>query len=523
MAGDGQWYTAAPTVSQQDRARLNQALHRLENARNDHEIKRALQDANSLFKQGMVPTRRFDTLYNRYRSRFEKTQQPNGKLFQLLSIADFASTAVTRQRARTVQKMIDPEKVAACWRKILRYKYKDGRVAMATIRSGMTVEDGWPLCLQIENHYRNDVVCEWAEYLLKNFKGIDQDDVREKTLALVNDDPDVALYHAVNTGSFGLAELLLENGADVNSDNMISKIIEDVYDQNPADLLKIQWMLDHGAEISFEDNSSFSDFCENIMGYIGDTVKPHLFNLLVKGGHVDVNIYYGANGISTSMLHYAAFEGRPYYIDQLIRLGAGVNTVDENGKEAISESIEMTRYDRRDDTRAVELLLRAGANPYINNLFTEATAPYDHDRNNKILKRMVRAFLDNGYVPLPEEIHPGLPPEIRALIESRIREIQDSPLEAVDIFYGLIPQQQQSQQQWRQQQQSQGQQQQQPMDVQRLKRPRQQEEEEKRTVKRLKIRHSKAQVKRWCDQKKRENKLREVRRIAEEYYSSKKT
>ena len=135
------------------------------------------------------------------------------------------------------------------------------------------------------------------------------------------------LHYAIKCGDIRAVQLLIENGADLNSVDSKFSALTRAVSCNQLEIAK--FLLDRGADVNFTPNGNFS----NALYYAAKDGSVDMFRLLVEK-KVNINQNFGINKNypdnddptnRTTALHVAAENGKYEIIVALLKLGAEVN------------------------------------------------------------------------------------------------------------------------------------------------------------------------------------------------------
>jgi len=192
------------------------------------------------------------------------------------------------------------------------------------------------------------------------------------------------LGYAIIGGNIEIVKLLISKGAKVESQSEL--LLDQTVSDNRVDLVKL--LVENGADPSkapkkVDDNSEMSQLLKSYgntpadinaldkMGwprivYVcrGDKGEhpEEVVRLLGLGADIDMRSSKGK-----SALHCAAKAGFLKVIDLLIEKGANIDAIDNKGETPLFEAIRSTIKNREKLHRAMESLLKKGADPNIKN------------------------------------------------------------------------------------------------------------------------------------------------------------
>jgi len=192
------------------------------------------------------------------------------------------------------------------------------------------------------------------------------------------------LCYAIIGGNIEIVKLLISKGAKVESQSEL--LLDQTVSDNRVDLVKL--LVENGADPSkapkkVDDNSEMSQLLKSYgntpadinaldkMGwprivYVcrGDKGEhpEEVVRLLGLGADIDMRSSKGK-----SALHCAAKAGFLKVIDLLIEKGANIDAIDNKGETPLFEAIRSTIKNREKLHRAMESLLKKGADPNIKN------------------------------------------------------------------------------------------------------------------------------------------------------------
>jgi ankyrin repeat protein len=225
----------------------------------------------------------------------------------------------------------------------------------------------------------------------------------------------MALFYAVQGNDFGLLDLLLSYGADVNAQSGTGSALSvAVKAPNPE---MARYLLDHGAKTDVPDAYGYTP-----LHWAAKKPEPALFELLIQAGadptastrdgtdilalSVDAGFGSGvrrglAAGLDPNtryadevpLLTTAARRGRREIVELLIAAGADVNALTTDGTTPLIAAVKDTRA-RKGQGEIVRLLLDGGADPKIKDkagrsVMIYATAQWGDDTQEilKLLKK----------------------------------------------------------------------------------------------------------------------------------------
>lgn len=138
-------------------------------------------------------------------------------------------------------------------------------------------------------------------------------------------------------------------------------------------------ILDYGANPNISDDTKRSAL-EIALGCYMQQTKYKLVSCLVKSG-ADVNII---DKRGNSLLHLVIYHGHSYSIlECLLKAGANVNVLDSSGYTVFSELardyIYGPQYKHNNILRAIRLVLKYGADPYLSTKWLETKRDIDEE------------------------------------------------------------------------------------------------------------------------------------------------
>ena len=162
---------------------------------------------------------------------------------------------------------------------------------------------------------------------------------------------DTPLHKAVREKNFDLVKLLIEYGADVNMQNHLGDTpLHRAVESARVDLVKL--LIENGADVNIKDNAGWTPLHMAALNGYYDVAK-----LLIENG-ANVNI---KGNTGWTPLHWAAYWNHINITKLLIEYGADVNIKNESGCTPLHEAAFKERYD------IVKLLIENGADPDIRN------------------------------------------------------------------------------------------------------------------------------------------------------------
>ena len=211
------------------------------------------------------------------------------------------------------------------------------------------------------------------------------------------------LHSAIAENDNEAVELLLRHKADPNLlSNGCSPLERALLSYGYDNMIRL---LDHGANPNIEMRHGVTPLIDAInIGFFG-VIDP----LLDHGA--DVN---GTAADRVTPLHFAVNANSVDAVLSLLRRGADLNARDSDG----ATPLHLTS-----DTAVAQLLLDHGADPYLRD--NHGRTPFDGAVSYGE-EKMIRLFLDNGYVPFGNQVSEKTSEPIKEMIQSRIRDVKQS-------------------------------------------------------------------------------------------------
>ena len=193
-----------------------------------------------------------------------------------------------------------------------------------------------------------------------------------------------ALFDAVHLGDIDIAKLLIENGADINTQKEFGNTsLHLAVREKNFDLVKL--LIEYGADVNIKNNADWTPLHWTASNGYYDVAK-----LLIENG-ADVNIK-GDTGWTP--LHEAAFIGYYDVAKLLIENGADVNIKDEDGWTPLHEAAFKGNID------IGKCLIENGADPFIKN--KNGKTPLDICQNDDI-RQLLEKYMEE-YHSIQEKI-----------------------------------------------------------------------------------------------------------------------
>jgi len=163
-------------------------------------------------------------------------------------------------------------------------------------------------------------------------------------------DEDGPLHYATMYGQTGAAKLLVRYGANINAKGAYYRtpLIYAASDGDSPDL--VQFLIDNGADVKLKNEAGENALFEHITR--GKT-NTKIVEILLDNG-ISVN---STNKSYGSLLHWAAFCGRPKIVEILVKRGAKVNAKVDRGETPVQKAMS------QNELETVKLLFKLGADP----------------------------------------------------------------------------------------------------------------------------------------------------------------
>ena len=131
-----------------------------------------------------------------------------------------------------------------------------------------------------------------------------------------------------------VVEFLLNRNADVNikSNEGKTALIWAV----SASVENVNLLLSKGADVHVRTNDGMTPFIQSVLSVLSNKVTTQVCDTLLKAGANINTAITGRNAPGWTALHFAAFEGSLELVNYLIRHGANVNSVSDDGSSVLS-------------------------------------------------------------------------------------------------------------------------------------------------------------------------------------------
>ena len=129
-------------------------------------------------------------------------------------------------------------------------------------------------------------------------------------------------------------EFLLNRNADVNIKSNEGKTAL-IWAVSASDE-NVKLLLSKGADANAKTNDGMTPFIQSVLSILSNKVTTEVCDTLLKAGAKINTAITGRNAPGWTALHFAAFEGNLDLVNYLIRHGANVNSVSDDGSSVLS-------------------------------------------------------------------------------------------------------------------------------------------------------------------------------------------
>jgi ankyrin repeat protein len=133
---------------------------------------------------------------------------------------------------------------------------------------------------------------------------------------------------------YDMLEFLLKRNADVNlASNEGKTALIYAVSASPEN---VKLILSKGAKVNVKANDGMTPFFQSVVSVLSNKVTTEVCDILIKAG-AEVNASLTSNsGSGWTALHFAAFEGNLEVVNYLIKHGANVNAVSDDGSSVLA-------------------------------------------------------------------------------------------------------------------------------------------------------------------------------------------
>lgn len=150
-----------------------------------------------------------------------------------------------------------------------------------------------------------------------------------------------------------VVRFLIDHGADVNAKSDDGKTPLTWAASNSIENVRL--LIARGADVNHAANDGMTPFIQSVFGVLSNKVSTDICTVLLESG-ADINATLTSRAaLGWSALHFAVINGDTQLVDFLVRHGANVNQVTNEG----SSPLYLAKME--DDDEIIAILKRAGA------------------------------------------------------------------------------------------------------------------------------------------------------------------